>query len=110
MTPGRPARQPRVELLEFIAETYRFVFGFAAPAVHDPCALAWLIDSSIVPTRRMRVDIETQAEFSYGRTVCDVHGVTGRPPNAEVGMDLAVERFWDLMIGAVASYAEAESG
>jgi inosine-uridine nucleoside N-ribohydrolase len=99
-----------VELLEFFADTYKRVFGFAAPAVHDPCALAWLIDSSIVPTRRMRVDIETQAEFSYGRTVCDVHGVTGRPPNAEVGMDLAVERFWDLMIGAVASYAEAESG
>jgi inosine-uridine nucleoside N-ribohydrolase len=99
-----------VELLEFFADTYKRVFGFAAPAVHDPCALAWLIDSSIVPTRRMRVDIETQAEFSYGRTVCDVHGVTGRPPNAEVGMDLAVERFWDLMIGAVASYAEAASG
>jgi inosine-uridine nucleoside N-ribohydrolase len=99
-----------VELLEFFAETYERVFGFAAPAVHDPCALAWLIDPSIVPTRRMRVDIETQAEFSYGRTVCDVHGVTGRPPNAEVGMDLAVERFWDLMIGAVASYAEAGPG
>ena len=99
-----------VELLEFFAETYKRVFGFAAPAVHDPCALAWLIDPSIVPTRRMRVDIETQAEFSYGRTVCDVHGVTGRPPNAEVGMDLAVERFWELMIGAVASYAEAERG
>lgn len=96
-----------VELLEFFAETYRRVFDFPAPAVHDPCALAWLIDPGVVPTRRMRVDIETRAEFSYGRTVCDVHGVTGRAPNAEVGVDLNVDRFWDLMIGAVASYAEA---
>ena len=95
-----------VDLLAFFAETYLRVFGFAAPALHDPCALAWLIDPSIVPTRRMRVDIETRAEFSYGRTICDVHGVTGRRPNVEVGVDLEVERFWDLMIGALASYRE----
>ena len=95
-----------VDLLAFFAETYLRVFGFAAPAVHDPCAVAWLIDPTIVPTRRMRVDIETHAEFSYGRTVCDVHGVTGRAPNVEVGVDLEVDRFWDLMIGALASYRE----
>lgn len=95
-----------VELLAFFAETYLRVFGFAAPALHDPCAVAWLIDPSIVPTRRMRVDVETRAEFSYGRTICDVHGVTGRAPNVEVGVDLEVDRFWDLMIGAVASYRE----
>lgn len=94
-----------VELLEFFAETYLRVFGFTAPAVHDPCAVAWMIDPAIVPTRRMRVDVETRAEFSYGRTLCDVYGVTGREPNADVSVDLEVDRFWDLMIGAVASYA-----
>jgi inosine-uridine nucleoside N-ribohydrolase len=93
-----------VELLTFFAETYLRVFGFTAPAVHDPCAVAWLIDPAIVPTRRMRVDVETNAEFSYGRTVCDLYGVTGRTPNAEVGVDLEVDRFWDLMIEALASY------
>jgi inosine-uridine nucleoside N-ribohydrolase len=96
-----------VELLGFFAETYLRVFGFAAPAVHDPCAVAWVIDPSIVPTQPMRVDIETQAEFSYGRTVCDLYAVTERVPNAEVGTGLEVERFWDLLIGAVASYREA---
>ncbi|MDP9467264.1 MAG: nucleoside hydrolase [Chloroflexota bacterium] len=95
-----------VDLLTFFAETYLRVFGFAAPAVHDPCAVAWLIDPGIVPTRRMRVDIETRAEFSYGRTICDVHGVTGRPANVEVGVDLEVDPFWDLVIGALASYRE----
>ena len=40
-----------VELLEFFAETYLRVFGFEAPAVHDPCAVAWLIDPAIVPAR-----------------------------------------------------------
>ncbi len=98
-----------VELLEFFAETYLRVFGFAAPAVHDPCAVAWQIDASIVPTRDLRVDIETQAEFSYGRTICDLYGVTGRPPNAAVAVDLEVDRFWDLMIGAIASYRDGTS-
>jgi len=78
--------------------------------VHDPCAVAWLIDPAIVPTRLMRVDIETQAEFSYGRTNCDLYGITGRPPNAEVGIDLEVDRFWDLVVGAIASYRERAAG
>jgi len=98
-----------VELLGFFAETYLRVFGFAAPAVHDPCAVAWVIDETIVPTQRMRVDIETDAEFSYGRTVCDVYGVTGREANAEVGTSLEVDRFWTLLIEAVASYREADA-
>jgi inosine-uridine nucleoside N-ribohydrolase len=105
-----PLAQLCVELLAFFAETYLRVFGFAAPAVHDPCAVAWLIDPGIVPTRRMRVDIETTAEFSYGRTICDWYGVTRREPNAEVGVDLEVERFWDLMVGALASYRERSAG
>ncbi|MEX0709662.1 MAG: nucleoside hydrolase [Chloroflexota bacterium] len=95
-----------VELLEFFAETYLRVFGFAAPAVHDPCAVAWLIDPTIVPVRPMHVAIETNAEFSYGRTICDVYGVTGLAPNAEVSVGLEVDRFWDLMVGAIASYRE----
>ena len=98
-----------VELLGFFAETYLRVFGFAAPAVHDPCAVSWVIDPTIVPTQRMRVDIETDAEFSYGRTVCDVYGVTGRDANAEVGQGLEVDRFWALMIGAIASYREPDA-
>ena len=95
-----------VELLGFFAETYLRVFGFEAPAVHDPCAVAWVIDPTLVPTQSMRVDIETQAEFSVGRTVCDLYGITGRAANAEVGIGLEVERFWDLMIDALASYRE----
>jgi inosine-uridine nucleoside N-ribohydrolase len=101
---GTPLAAMAVELLAYFASTYRNVFGFESPPVHDPCALAWLIDASIVPTRTMRVDIETDAEFSYGRTVCDLYGVTGRVPNAEVATGLASERFWDLMIEAIGSY------
>lgn len=102
---GTPLAEIAVKLLGFFAETYRRVFGFESPPVHDPCAVAWLIDATLAPTKRMRVDIETRGEFTYGRTMCDVHGITGRSPNADVATDLDADRFWELMIGALASYS-----
>ena len=99
-----PVARMSVALMRFFAETYLRVFGFAAPAVHDPCAVAAVIDPATVPTRRMNVAIDTASSLSLGRTVCDVYGKTGREPNADVGMDLDVARFWDGMLAALATY------
>jgi len=104
---GTPVAETSVALMRFFAETYKRVFGFEAPAVHDPCAVATIIDPSIVPTRHMNVAIDTVSELSLGRTVCDVYGTTGRPPNADVGVDLDADRFWTLMVDALRSYPTA---
>ena len=93
-----------VALMRYFAETYERVFGFDAPAVHDPCAVAAVIDGALVPTRRMNVAVDTTSELSLGRTVCDVYGTTGRPANVDVGVDLDVDRFWDLLVAALARY------
>jgi inosine-uridine nucleoside N-ribohydrolase len=66
--------------------------------------VAAIIDPSLVPARHVNVAIDTASELSLGRTVCDVYGTTGRPPNADVGMELDVDRFWTLMLGALESY------
>jgi inosine-uridine nucleoside N-ribohydrolase len=99
-----PVARMSVALMRFFAETYLRVFDFDAPAVHDPCAVAAVIDPAIVPTRRMNVAIDTASSLSLGRTVCDVYGKTGRAPNANVGMGLDVEAFWDQMLAALATY------
>lgn len=91
-------------LLRYFAETYERVFGFAAPAVHDPCAVAAVIDPSILDARSMNVAIDLGSELSLGRTVCDVYGTTGRVSNAEVAMGIEVDRFWELMLAALATY------
>jgi inosine-uridine nucleoside N-ribohydrolase len=101
---GTPTATMAAALLRFFAETYERVFGFTAPAVHDPCAIAWLIDPTLVDTRSMHVAIDTRSELSYGRTVCDMHGTTGLPSNAEVGVELDAERFWALVLDALARY------
>jgi inosine-uridine nucleoside N-ribohydrolase len=91
-------------LLRYFSETYERVFGFNAPAVHDPCAVAAIIDPTIFDARPMNVAIDVASELSLGRTVCDVYGTTGRAPNADVGTGLQVDRFWDLMLEALATY------
>ena len=99
-----PVARMSVALMRFFAEAYQTVFGFAYPAVHDPCAVAAIIDPSIVDARPMNVVVDTASSLSLGRTVCDVYGTSGRAPNAEVGVGLDVERFWDLMIESLATY------
>jgi inosine-uridine nucleoside N-ribohydrolase len=99
-----PVAAMSVALMRFFAETYDRVFGFPAPAVHDPCAVAAVIDASVVPTRHLNVAIDTDSTLSSGRTVIDVYGTTGRAPNTDVGMDLEVERFWELLLAAIATY------
>ena len=93
-----------VEMLRFFASTYKKMHGFDGPPLHDPTAVAWIIDPSIVETQPAHVDIETHAEFSYGRTVVDLHDVLGLPKNVLVATKLDAPRFWDLMVGAIASY------
>src|SRR5436853_475434 len=66
------------DLMIFFGDTYRNVFGFPAPPVHDPCAVAAVIDSTILHAHTMRVEIETAGEWTTGRTVCDVYGVLGK--------------------------------
>jgi inosine-uridine nucleoside N-ribohydrolase len=103
---GSPVAHLVDDLLGFFGETYLRVFGFPAPPVHDPCAVAWVIDPTLIQSRPMRVDIELRGEWTTGRTVCDRYGITGRPANAEVGLELDVPRFWDLLIETLASYGE----
>jgi inosine-uridine nucleoside N-ribohydrolase len=100
----RPVATFAADLLSFFGDTYRDVFGFPAPPVHDPCAVAAVIAPDILRTHNMHVEIETQSELTAGRTVCDVYGITGKPPNTRVGYGLDVSRFWNMVIDTLLTY------
>ena len=87
--------------LDFFAATYESVFGFDAPPLHDPVAVAAVLEPGLLETRPMRVDIECESDLTRGETVCDFYGVTGRVPNAEVGVELDREGFFRLLYGAL---------
>ena len=94
------------DLLGFFAETYRKVFNFPAAPVHDPCAVAAVIDPTLIKSKPVRVEIETTGEWTRGRTVCDMYGSLGKEPNARLGYALEVGRFWDMVIETILSYED----
>jgi inosine-uridine nucleoside N-ribohydrolase len=83
--------------LDFFAGTYEGVFGFDAPPLHDPVAVAAILEPGVLGTRPMNVQVECESDLTRGETVCDLHGVTGRRANADVGVELDRETFFDLL-------------
>ena len=103
-TANRPVASFAADLLVYFAESYKNVFGFSAPPVHDPCAVAAVLEADIIQATDMYVEIETTSTLSAGRTVCDVYGKFGKPANARVGYGLDVDRFWGMLIDTLVSY------
>ena len=98
---GTPLAGICVELLSFFGDTYRELFGFDSPPVHDPVAIAHLIDSATVDCRILPMRIELVGEHTRGATVIDLTSRTGWDANAEIGLDLDHGRFWDLVVAAI---------
>jgi len=77
------------------------VLGFEHPPVHDPIAVAGVIDPAIVRTVAAPVAVELTGTYTRGATVVDLHHRTARVPNADVAVGLDVEAFWRLLMAAV---------
>jgi purine nucleosidase len=89
------------DLMTFFADAYRKNFGFPHPPVHDPVAVAYVIDQAVVPTVAAPVSVELAGTYTRGATVVDLHHRTGRASNAEVAVDLDVDAFWNMLLNAL---------
>jgi len=98
---GSPLADACVELMTFFGAAYERVFGLPDPPLHDPIAVARVIDPSLVACVAAPVAVELTGEHTRGATVVDLHHKTGGPDNAQVALHLDVARFWDLVVGAV---------
>jgi purine nucleosidase len=90
------------ELMAFFGESYQTSAGMSAPPLHDPCALAVLIDPAIVSVRDARVDIETVGTYTAGMTVVDFDRRAAVGAH-HVGVGIDVEAFWSRLVKAVAT-------
>ena len=97
---GTPVARIAVQLMEFFRQTYRRNAGFDSPPVHDPCAVARVIDPNVMQCVNAFVAIETRGEYSSGMTVTDFSSRLG-PTNAQVATKLDVDLFWDLVVDAI---------
>lgn len=89
------------ELLSFFKKSYKEVFDFEDPPLHDPLAIAYVLNPDIFRGRLMRVDIETQSGLSFGRTICDVWNKSDLIKNCWVATEVDVNLFWSMMCDAV---------
>ncbi len=100
----RPVATLVTDLLVFFASTYKSVFGFDAPPVHDPCAVAYVIDPTLIKAHMAYVEIETVSDLTAGRTVCDLYRTMKREAQVRVGYELDVPRFWEMVLETLSSY------
>ena len=93
-------------LLGFYGDAYREQQGMGAPPIHDPCAVARVIDPSVVRTRRAVLDVELTGTLTRGMTVADLRGDEPDDCHTSVATELDRERFWDLVIDALTRIGE----
>ena len=98
---GTPLAETVVRLLVFFRDRYRDIWGLPAPPVHDPVAVARVIDPRLVRCEDAHVAIELHGTYTRGATVCDRVGARGLPPNAKVALELDAPGFWELVVAAV---------
>ena len=65
--------------------------------LHDPCVIAYLIDSEIFRVKHINVEVETNSGLTLGQTVADWKYVTDRPLNCHVAYRANDDRFFDLL-------------
>jgi len=99
---GRVGRMA-AELVDFYSK-FHPRFGFKGSPMHDPLAVAAVIDPSVITTRLLPVEVETQGLITTGQTVVDFFGVTGKEPNVDVALEVDRERFVAMLFEAMRKY------
>lgn len=89
------------ELLEFFGHTYRDQQGFEHPPVHDPCAVAFVIDPTVMQTIKVPLDVELTGTLTLGMTVADFRAPAPADCTTQVARNLDHAKFWGLVVDAL---------
>ncbi|MCX6218852.1 nucleoside hydrolase [Spirosoma sp.] len=100
---GNKSGKVVAELMDFFSIYYRRerpeLEGGAA--LHDPCAIAWLIDPSMFTTKLCYVDVEVAGTLTAGTTVVDFFNVLKQAPNVDFVYDIDRAKYIQLIYDAV---------
>jgi purine nucleosidase len=72
--------------------------GYAGSALHDPLTLATIIAPELLTLKEYYVDVDISGGVSMGKTFADIRGVTRKPANMKVAMDVRGEDFVELFL------------
>lgn len=77
-------------------------FGGSGAALHDPCAVAWLLRPDLFTARDCAVEVDLGPGPGRGRTLIDRWGRTGRPAEVILPETLDADGFFALLAAALA--------
>ncbi|MBA3876023.1 MAG: nucleoside hydrolase [Anaerolinea sp.] len=98
---GTPAAEAAARFVEKRIEGYdatQPMHRASAAPVHDALAVCAIIDSTVITTQFIPVDVETGGELSVGRTVCDFRFRSRKPPNVHFAMDADEPKFIRMLM------------
>ncbi len=93
------------DIMRFTLNTQR-LNGLSSGPVHDVTAVMYLADPDLFETVPGYVQVDISHGICYGRTVCDLVNRLGKAPNALIGKSLHLQRFWDIVEGALRKYEQ----
>lgn len=96
------------ELLEFFGATYRQQQGFEHPPVHDPCAVAFVIDPTVMQVTRVPLSVELTGTLTLGMTVADFRAPAPADCTTQVAGKLDHAKFWGLVVDALERIGDPE--
>lgn len=82
--------------LLFYEKLHRNSMGVGG-AMHDPLALALVIDPTLVRTRPAHIGVDLSGSYTFGATVADFWGERGLKDNALIANEVDSDRFFKLM-------------
>ncbi|NUU59188.1 nucleoside hydrolase [Paenibacillus agri] len=88
------------ELLDFYS-IFGKKMGFVGSALHDPCAIAWLLHPELFTSEKLYVTVETEGKLTRGMTVADRRKKPDRPANTEVLLGVDREAFMKLLFDSL---------
>jgi purine nucleosidase len=95
-----------VELLEFFGQSYRAAQGFEFPPVHDPCAVALVIDPTVMTVVPVPLDVELTGTLTLGMTVADFRSPAPAGCTTHAALQLDHAKFWALIVDALTRIGE----
>jgi len=98
---GGSVRRAFAELLAFYGAANERLLGIRGAPLHDPLAVAYVIEPAVLVTEPTYVEVELRGEHTRGATVVDLYRVSGKPPNADVALDLDLPMFKAMVLEAL---------
>ena len=90
-----------LEIMDYYSKVYKRNRLMEAAPVHDPCAVAYVIDPTVMTTERVPVNIELSGELTLGMTVADFRNPRPEHCHTQVAVKLDFDKFWELVVDAL---------